>query len=170
MVKKAIEQFEKITEGDPKDVESWLMLGRLNKIAQNSTEALKDYKKALALDPDNEDAMTGLAMVYTDLGDNKAAADLLRKVADKNPNPHSLINLAGVYEQLKDYSLASEMLRRALEQQPGNSDLKQMLAEDLVQADQIDEAAKLYQDLVDEDPKDARPLLSFPRFTARRGI
>jgi tetratricopeptide (TPR) repeat protein len=159
MVKKAIEQFEKITEGDPKDVESWLMLGRLNKIAQNSTEALKDYNKALALDPDNEDAMTGLAMVYTDLGDNKAAADLLRKVADKNPNPHSLINLAGVYEQLKDYSLASEMLRRALQQQPGNAELKQMLAEDLVQADQIDEAAKLYNDLVDEDPKDARPLL-----------
>ena len=159
MVKKAIEQFEKITEGDPKDVESWLMLGRLNKIAQNSTEALKDYNKALQLDPDNEDAMTGLAMVYTDLGDNKAAADLLRKVADKNPNPHSLINLAGVYEQLKDYSLASEMLRRALQQQPGNAELKQMLAEDLLQADQIDEAAKLYQDLVDEDPKDARPLL-----------
>ncbi len=159
MVKKAIEQFQKITEGDPKDVESWLMLGRLNKISQNSTEALKDYNKALELDADNEDAMTGLAMVYTDLGDNKAAAELLRKVADKNPNPHSLINLAGVYEQLKDYSLASEMLRRALQQQPGNAELKQMLAEDLVQADQIDEAAKLYQDLVDEDPKDARPLL-----------
>jgi tetratricopeptide (TPR) repeat protein len=97
--------------------------------------------------------------VYTDMGDNKAAADLLRRVADKNPNPRSLINLAGVYEQLKDYSLASEMLRRALEQQPSNSELKQMLAEDLVQSDQIDEAAKLYQDLADEDPKDARSLL-----------
>ena len=159
MVKNAIEQFQKITEGDPKDVESWLMLGRLNKIAQNSTEALKDYKQALELEPDNEDAMTGLAMVYTDLGDNKAAADLLLRVADKNPNPRSLINLAGVYEQLKDFSLASEMLRRALQQQPGNSELKQMLAEDLVQSDQIDEAATLYQDLADEDPKDARSLL-----------
>jgi tetratricopeptide (TPR) repeat protein len=159
MVKKAIEQFQKITEGDPKDVESWLMLGRLDKIAQNSTDALKAYKQALELDPDNEDAMTGLAMVYTDLGDNKAAADLLRRVADKNPNPRSLINLAGVYEQLKDYSLASEMLRRALQQQPGNSDLEQMLAEDLLQSDQIDEAAKLYQNLADEDPKDPRALL-----------
>jgi tetratricopeptide (TPR) repeat protein len=162
MVKKAIEQFEKITEGDPKDVESWLMLGRLNKIAQNSTEALKDYNKALELDADNEDAMTGLAMVYTDLGDNKAAADLLRRVADKNPNPHSLINLANVYEQLKDYPLAAEMLRRALQQQPGNAELKQMLAEDLLQtdqADQIDEAAKLYQDLADEDPKDPHALI-----------
>jgi len=169
MVKKAIEQFEKITEGDPKDVESWLMLGRLNKASQNSTEALKDFKKALEVDADNEDAMTGLAMVYTDLGDSKAAADLLRKVADKNPNPHSLINLAGVYEQLKDYSLAAEMLRRALQQQPGNSELKQMLAEDLIQTDQVDEAAKLYQDLADEDPKDSKALVRLHQIYRQEG-
>ena len=31
MVKKAIEQYQKITETDPKDIESWIMLGRLNK-------------------------------------------------------------------------------------------------------------------------------------------
>jgi tetratricopeptide (TPR) repeat protein len=169
MVKKAIEQFEKITEGDPTDVESWLMLGRLNKAAQNSTEALKDYKKVLDIDKDNEDAMTGLAMVYMDLGDSKAAADLLRQVADKNPNPRSLINLAGVYEQLKDYQLAAEMLRRALQAQPGNAELKQMLAEDLLQTDQIEEAAKIYQDLADEDPKDAKALLRLAQIYRQKG-
>src|SRR5271154_6748699 len=159
MLKKAIEQWGKITEGDPKDIDSWLMLGRLDKIAQNSTDALKAYKKALEVDPDNEDALTGLAMVYTDLGDNKAAADLLRKVADKNPSPHSLVNLAGVYEQLKDYSLAAEMLRRALDQQPGNTDLKRPLAEDLLLSDQLDDALKLYRESIAEDPKDEHSLL-----------
>jgi len=159
MVKKAIEQYEKITERDPKDVESWLMLGRLEKVLQNSTEAVKDYKKALELDPENEDAMTGLATVYADLGDNKAAAELLRKVADKDPNPRSLTSLAGVYEQLKDYSLAAEMLRRALDQQPGNADLKHALAEDLLLSEQLDDALKLYQESADEDPKDQHSLL-----------
>ena len=159
MVKKAIEQYQKITEGDPKDLESWLMLGRLNKIAQNSTDAMKAYKTALQLDPDNEDANTGLAMVYTDLGDNKAAADLLRKITEKNPSARSLTSLAEVYEQLKDYSLAAETLRKALEQQPGNADLKHALAEDLAKAEQFDDALKLYQDLVAEDPKDGLSLL-----------
>jgi tetratricopeptide (TPR) repeat protein len=159
MVKKAIEQYEKITQADPKDSESWLMLGRLDKIGQNSTGAIAAYKKALDLDPESEDAMTGLAMVYTDLGDTKAAADLLRKVADKTPNPRSLTNLAGVYEQLKDYSLAAEMLRRALEQQPGNSDLKHALAEDLLLSDQADDALKLYVELLEEDAKDGHSLL-----------
>ncbi len=91
--------------------------------------------------------MTGLATVYADLGDNKAAADMLRKVADKDPNPRSLTSLASVYEQLKDYSLAAEMLRRALDQQPGNTDLKHALAEDLLLSDQLDDALKLYQEV-----------------------
>ena len=163
MVKKAIEQYQKITAGDPKDVESWLMLGRLEKIAQNSTDALSAYKKALELDPNNEDAMTGLAMVYTDLGDTKAAADLLRKVADKDPTPRSLQNLAGVYEQLKDYSLAAEMYRRALQQQPGNADVKHALAQDLIRSDQIDDALKICQELVEDDPKDEQSLLWISR-------
>jgi tetratricopeptide (TPR) repeat protein len=156
MVKKAIEQYQKITEADPKDVDSWIMLGRLQKWLQNSTEALAAYKKALSLDADNEDAMTGLATVYADLGDNKAAAEMLRKVAEKDPNPRSLTSLAGVYEQLKDYSLAAEMLRRALDQQPGNAELKAALAEDLVFSDQLDDALKLYQEAVAEDPKDIK--------------
>jgi tetratricopeptide (TPR) repeat protein len=156
MVKKAIEQYQKITEADPKDVESWIMLGRLQKAVMNSTEAMAAYKKALELDAANEDAMTGLATVYADLGDNKAAADMLRKVADKDPNPRSLTSLANVYEQLKDYSLAAEMLRRALDQQPGNSELKMALAEDLLLSSQFDDALKLYQEAVAEDPKDIK--------------
>src|SRR5580658_1119917 len=156
MVKKAIEQYQKITEAAPKDIDSWIMLGRLQKAIMNSTEAMAAYKKALDLDAGNEDAMTGLATVYVDLGDNKAAAEMLRKVADKDPNPRSLTTLAGVYEQLKDYSLAAEMLRRALDQQPGNSELKQALAEDLLFSNQLDDALKLYQESIADDPKDIK--------------
>jgi len=156
MVKKAIEQYQKITEADPKDIESWIMLGRLQKAVMNSTEAMAAYKKALELDGSNEDAMTGLATVYADLGDNKAAADMLRQVADKDPNPRSLTSLANVYEQLKDYSLAAEMLRRALDQQPGNSELKMALAEDLLLSSQFDDALKLYREAVADDPKDIK--------------
>jgi tetratricopeptide (TPR) repeat protein len=159
MVKKAIEQYQKITDADPKDIESFIMLGRLEKALMNSTEAMAAYKKALELDANNEDAMTGLATVYADLGDNKAAADMLRKVADKDPNPRSLTSLANVYEQLKDYSLAAEMLRRALDQQQGNAELKLALAEDLLLSNQLDDALKLYQEAATDDPKDIKAQL-----------
>jgi tetratricopeptide (TPR) repeat protein len=159
MVKKAIEQYQKITEKEPKDSESWLMLGRLHKVAQNSVEAEKAYKKVIEIDPDNEDALTGLAMVYADLGNTKEAADLLRRAAEKNPNPRSLAALAQAYEQMKDYTLAAETLRRALDQSDGNVELKRAYAEDLVRADQLDAALKVFEELIAADPKDAQSQL-----------
>ena len=77
-LRKAIEQYKLITEKDPKDAESWVILGRLNTVAHNSPEAEKAFNAALAIEPDNEDALTGLASVYNDLGDTKGAMEKLK--------------------------------------------------------------------------------------------
>jgi tetratricopeptide (TPR) repeat protein len=160
MLKKSIEEYKKITELDPKDTDSWLMLGRLEKVAQNSVEAQNAYKKALEIDPDNEDALTGLAMVYADLGDNTAAADLLKKLATKNPTPRSLQALAAAYEQMHEYALAAETLKRTLELSPPNaSELKRFMAADLRRAKQFQAALKVYQELVTDEPSDAESYL-----------
>ncbi len=160
MLKKSIEEYKKITELDPKDVDSWLMLGRLQKVAQSSVEAQNAYKKALEVDPDNEDALTGLAMVYADLGDSSAAADLLKKLATKNPSPRSLQALAAAYEQMREYSLAAETLKRTLELNPPNAaDLKRAMAADLRRAQRFQEALKVYQELVTDEPADAESYL-----------
>lgn len=159
MVKKAIEQFEKIAEKNPKDPEPWLMLGRLQKMAQSSPEAEKAYQKALEIDPENEEALIGLSTVYSDLGDNKKAAELLEKVAGKSPNLRTLTALASSYEQMRDYRLAAETLRRTLEISPNNPDLKRAYAQDLMFSDQLDEAVKVFQELTAEDPKDVQSWL-----------
>ena len=156
MLKKAIEQYQKITELDPKDEDSWLWLGRLQKLAQNTPDAKKAFQKCLALDPDNEDAMTGLAMVYTEVGDTKAAEDLLKKVAEKDPGTRSLTTLAQFYEEVKEYGPAADTLRKAIEVTPDNLDLKKQLAEDLLFSEQFDAALKVYQELASEDPKEVQ--------------
>lgn len=162
MLKKSIEEYKKITELDPKDVDSWLMLGRLNKVAQNSVDAQNAYKKALEVDPDNEDALTGLAMVYADLGDNTEAADLLKKLAAKNPTARSLQALAAAYEQMHEYALAAETLKRTQELNPpppNAAELKRFMAADLRRAQQYQEALKVYQELVTAEPSDAESYL-----------
>ena len=160
MLKKSIDEYKKITELDPKDVDSWLMLGRLNKVAQNSVDAQNAYKKALAVDPDNEDALTGLAMVYADLGDSTAAADLLKKLAAKNPTPRSLQALAAAYEQMKEYALAAETLKRTLDLNPPNAaEIKRFMAADYRRAQMFKEALQVYQDLVKDEPSDAESYL-----------
>jgi len=161
MLHKTIEQYQKITELDPKDADAFVMLGRLQKVAQNSIEAQKAYKKALEIDPENEDALTGLALVYQDLGDTQAATDLLKKLAEKNPTPKSLRVLASAYEQMKEYTLAAQALQRALETNPPDaSDLKRQIAQYQTTAKQFDQALKTYQELAEDEPTDARTFLS----------
>jgi tetratricopeptide (TPR) repeat protein len=153
-VKRAIDQYQQITQKEPKDAESWVMLGRLYRVSNNSPEAEKAYNAALAADPNNEDAMTGLAMLYADLGDTKKAIEKLKSVTDKSPNERTLAILAEQYEQLKDYKDAAAVLKKAYEMAPENMRIARGLAQDLMFSDQLDEALKLYQDIGAEDPRD----------------
>jgi tetratricopeptide (TPR) repeat protein len=160
MLKKAIDQYQKISELDPKDTESLVMLGRLQKVAQNTVESEKAYKRALAQDPENEDALTGLAMVYADRGDSSEAADILKKLADRNPSQKSLRALGAAYEQMKEFGLAAQALRRALEMNPPDAaDLKREMAQDLMFAKDYEGALKTYQELTEEEPGDAGSFL-----------
>ncbi len=156
MLRKAIEQYKVVTERDPSDVDSWLMLGRLYKVAQNAPDSEKAYKKALALDPDNEYALSGLALVYTDAGDTKSAIEMWKKLAEENPRPQHLRALAGAYEQAHDYASAAATLQKALEMAPRDIETKKSLAEDLLLSDQTDAALKLYDELSQADPRDPR--------------
>lgn len=155
MLKRAIEQYRKITEMAPQDVNSWLMLGRLEKVAQNSVESEKAYKKVLELEPENEDALTGIAMVYADVGDTRRAAEMLSRAAEKTPSLRTLAALASAYEQMRDYENAASTLRRAIEMAPQNPELKRALAQNLLLSGKLDESLALYQEMASEDPKDA---------------
>jgi tetratricopeptide (TPR) repeat protein len=169
MLKKAIEQYKKITGIAVKDVDAWVMLGRLEKAAQDNAEAERAYKKALDVDPDNEDALTGLSLVYLDLGNSQAAADTLRTLAEKNPSARSLRALAETYEQMREFGLAAEALRKALALNPPDAgEVRQALAQDLIQAQRYPEALQIYQDLIAEDPSDAQSYLHMSQIYSRQ--
>jgi tetratricopeptide (TPR) repeat protein len=159
MLRKATEQYQKVVEKEPKDADAWLMLGRLYKFAQNSVEAQKAYNKALALDPNNEYALSGLAIAYADVGDTRNAVEMWRRLAEQSPSPQTLRALANGYEQQKDYASAVEALRRAQELAPKDAEVKRDLAEDLALTNKTAEALKLYTELAATDPKDARTQL-----------
>ena len=153
-LKRAIEQYQLITQKDPKDADSWVMLGRLYRVSNSSPEAEKAFKAALEADPDNEDAITQIAVLYAELGDSKRAIEMLKSANSKSPNERSLALLADQYEQIHDYKAAAEELKRALELAPDNGRIARGLAQDLMYSDQFAEALKLYGQLAAEEPKD----------------
>jgi tetratricopeptide (TPR) repeat protein len=159
MLKAAIAQYEKIGEKAPDDLDNWLMLGRLQKLASNSLAAEKAYQKALDLDPENEEALTGLALVYADQGLNEKASLLLKRVSDKNPSLRTLTALAATYEQMKDFKGAAEAYRQALDLNRENTDLKRAYAQSLFTGEDYDAALKVFEEIAAEEPGDLLSML-----------
>jgi tetratricopeptide (TPR) repeat protein len=168
MAKKAIEQYKAIIESDPKDVDSLVMLGRLDRVLSSSVDAETAFKKALVVEPDNEDALTGLASVYSDRGDAKEASALLEKLAQSNPSPRALISLATNYENMKEYALAADAFKKALVIDPSRQELKSQMAQDLAESEQYDEALKTYRELSEANPQDPEPLARMAQIYAQQ--
>lgn len=156
MLAKSIDQFVIVTAKDPKDVDSWLTLGRLYRVSHKSPEAEKAFKQALQADPDNDEALTGLAMVYSDLGDTKTAAEMLKRAGDKHPDVNTFARLAGFYENMRDFADAADAWKKAipLAQDSEQAKLQMQLGLDLVAARKLDDALALYLALQKEDEKD----------------
>lgn len=159
MAKRAMEQYQFLATKDPKDADSLVMLGRLQKLLGNSTDAEDSFKKALAAEPDNEEAVTGLSGVYSDRGDPKSGADLLERLNKKSPSPRTLITLANEYEQMRQYAQAADAYRRALELDPSRAELQGAMAQDLTLAGRFDDALKAYQSWADANSQSSEPYI-----------
>lgn len=159
MARRAVEQYKLIVEKDPKDVDSLVWLGRLDRIIENSVDAEAAFKKVLAIDPNNEDAITGLASVYTDRGDTRTASGLLENLTKKNPSARAYAILASDYESMHEYSLAADAYKKAIDLDPTRAELKAALAQDQALAGRYEDALKTYQEIAQANPQDAQPYL-----------
>jgi len=157
--RRAIEQYEKITELAPKDVESKITLGRLYHANSDYTKAEAVLKQALALQPESEEALTRLAFLYTDTSQLNAAIELLQKVTGKNPTPRLLAVLASAYEQARDYENAVKAYRRALELDKDNLDYLRGLGQNLLFNEQYEEALVPYKQVAAADSQDGSAFL-----------
>jgi len=75
------------------------MLARLQKVADNSVDSEKAYQKVLAIDPANEDALSGWRWC-TATWRQSQGAELLKNLTDKT-DARGLHALAAAYEQMR---------------------------------------------------------------------
>jgi tetratricopeptide (TPR) repeat protein len=155
---KAIEQYRRITQKVPGDVESWTSLGDLYRESNNSPEAEKAYKSALEADPGNSDALRSLAKLYMDLGDTKSAIASLKAASDKTPSDETLAELGGLYGEMGKHQEAIEAFRQALEMAPENDKIAHALADEYLRVSppQLDGARTIYERLAAANRRDAQ--------------
>jgi len=169
VLKLAIEQYEEIVQLEPDNVDDHLLLGRLYRLNNDLQKAEAELKTAVKLDPSSEEAVTTLAILYTDEGDTARALKVLSAVPDSARSAKLYSALGSAYEQRKDYKSAIDAFRHAVVLDRDNLDAIRGLAENLMNDGQMDAALDQYKVIADANPEDAQTYLRIAEIYRRQG-
>jgi len=169
VLKLAIEQYEQIVKIEPDSVDNHLLLGRLYRLNNDMQKAEGELKTAVKLDPGSEEAVTTLAMLYTDEGDTQHALKVLSSVPDAARSAKLYSALGAAYEQRKEYKSAIDAYRHAIVLDRDNLDAIRGLAENLLNDGQADAALEQYKIIADANPEDAQTYLRIAEIYRRQG-
>lgn len=169
VLKLAIDQYEQIIKIEPNNVDDHLLLGRLYRLNNDLQKAESELKTAVKLDPNSEEAVTTLALLYTDEGDTVRALQVLSAVPDAGRSAKLYSALGATYEQRKDYKSAIDAYKHAIMLDRDNLDAIRGLAENYLNDGQIDKALEQYKVIADANPEDAQTYLRMSEIYRRQG-
>jgi tetratricopeptide (TPR) repeat protein len=156
VLKLAIEQYEEIVRIEPDSADDHLLLGRLYRINNDLHKAEGELKTAIKLDPRSEEAVTSLAMLFTDEGDTAQALKVLASIPDSARSAKLYAALGAAYEQRKAYKDAVDAYKHAVVLDRDNLDAIRGLAENYFNDGQLDAALEQYKVIIDSNPEDAQ--------------
>jgi tetratricopeptide (TPR) repeat protein len=169
VLKLAIEQYEQIVKIEPNSVDNHLLLGRLYRLNNDLQKSENELKTAVKLDPNSEEAVTTLAILYTDEGDTAHALQVLSSVPDASRSAKLYSALGSTYEQRKEYKKAIDAFKKAIQLDRDNLDAIRGLAENLMNDGQTDAALEQYKVIADANPEDAQTYLRIGEIYRRQG-
>ncbi|HVI80808.1 MAG TPA: tetratricopeptide repeat protein, partial [Candidatus Acidoferrum sp.] len=169
ILKLAVDQYEQITKLDPNSVDDHLLLGRLYRLGNEMQKAEGELKTAIKLDPNSEEAVTTLAMLYTDEGDTAHALKVLSSIPDSARSAKLYSALGAAYEQRKDYKNAIDAYKHAIVLDRDNLDAIRGLAENELNDGQLDAALQQYKVISDSNPEDAQTYVRMADIYRRQG-
>ncbi|HEV3513364.1 MAG TPA: tetratricopeptide repeat protein [Candidatus Sulfotelmatobacter sp.] len=169
ILKLAIDQYEQIVKLDPDSVDDHLLLGRLYRLNNDLSKAEVELKTAIKIDPTSEEAVTTLAMLYTDEGDTSQALKVLSSIPDSARSAKLYSALGAAYEQRKDYKKAIDAYKHAIVLDRDNLDAIRGLAENYLNDGQLDQALEQYKVIADSNPEDAQTYVRMAEIYRRQG-
>lgn len=170
MLQLAIGEYEKLAQLKPNDVETHLLLGQLYGLNHDSVKAEAQFKAAQKIDSGSEEVVLNMARLYSERGDYRRAAETLAAVPEDDRTARTDFALGASYDQLKRPKDAIKVYRAALDLQPENTiDTQRGLANALLADGQIDEAHKIFEQIVAAEPQDAQSQIRLSEIERRQG-
>jgi tetratricopeptide (TPR) repeat protein len=169
VLKLAIEQFKEIVRLDPQDVENHLLLGRLYRLDDQMDKAEAEFRTAVKMKPDSEDAVSSLAYLLNEESDPTSAVQILLSVPEDQRTAKIYSALGFTYEQQKNYKAAVDAYEKAVDLDRDNLDSLRGLAKNLLNENQYDAALQQYKVVADADPQDAETQLRIAEIYRHQG-
>ncbi|MCH5376161.1 MAG: tetratricopeptide repeat protein [Planctomycetes bacterium] len=117
---KAASAAVKLFEDDPKKQAEALVIRA--GLREEAADRLKDYGRAIELDPTNTDAWQGRALAYMQQGEmEKAVADFHRMIEDNKDNVNARLALAEALTNMEKYDEAAKQVEEAIRLKPDSS-------------------------------------------------
>lgn len=147
---KALEEYRKVIEIDPMNVEAHNNLGVIYKDMGRLKEAVKEFQTVLSRDPKQENARNNLGIIFYLQGNLEKAIQELRGVLDINPrNREAYINLGVIYKRRNRMGEAKRMFENAVSIDPYCPEAYYNLGLIFEQKGDIKEAISHYQKFID---------------------
>ncbi len=145
------------------------LLGRLYRLNNDLQKAENEFKTAVKLEPDSEEAVTTLAYLYNEEGDTARAGEVLSSIPDAARSAKLYSALGYTYEQQKQYKNSIAAYRKAIELDHDNLDAIRGLAQNLMNDGQTDAALEQYKVIADANPEDAQTYLRMAEIYRKSG-
>lgn len=116
----ALKAFEKGLATDPKDVRCWVGVARTHMAAGRPEQARTAFQKLLALEPENTEARSTVALLDLQGGREDALAVMKQVSEDPKAGFFEHFNLGNVLQARGDWAGAEAAYERAVKVQPDN--------------------------------------------------
>lgn len=165
----AIAEYEKLAQLKPDDIENHLLLGQLYGLNHDSAKAEAEFKAAQKIDANSEEVVLNMARLYSEQGDLQRAAKVLAAVPRDDSTARIAYALGATYDQLKEPEKAAAAYQQAVDMEPDNLDAQRGLANALLTAGQLDQALKIFDQIVAAEPQDGQSQVHISEIQRRQG-
>ena len=156
----AVDAFKETVRLDPGDVESRSSLARLLIATGRADEATEHLEEIVRLVPTAYSEMYFLAQVRSGQGDTEAAIRLLKQSLAVEPRQAAAREmLIDLLQAEQRFGEVAEVYQGAVDIVPGDLDSRVRLANALANDGQLEGAAREFQVILDEDPKNVIALV-----------
>lgn len=147
-----------------------LIRGRLAFDARRFSEAMDEFRKAVAANPDSIPARVNLGSTLAQMGNHKEAMDQFREVIRIEPrNTTAHYNLGFLLASGNQHDEAISHLQTVLRLDAGDREARYLLAQELLRAGRAEESLAEFSRVVEADPSNEGALLEEVKLLSRYG-